>query len=107
LSRELGLLAPSFISGGMLIFSVLYVFEPLINGLWPNDFDLNEGLFRTIRLAILWIGVTVGAKMLVDSALLMWLKTFCDSKGIDIETNIAPEAPTEEPENNELLAEFL
>jgi hypothetical protein len=45
--------------------------------------------------------------MLVDSALLMWLKTFCDSKGIDIETNIAPEAPTEEPENNELLAEFL
>jgi len=107
LSRELGLLAPSFISGGMLIFSALYVFEPLINGLWPNDFDLNEGLFRTFRLAILWIGVTVGATMLVDSALLMWLKTFCDAKGIDIETKMASEPPAEESEDSEVLTEFL
>jgi len=107
LSRELGLLAPSFISGGMLIFSALYVFEPLINGLWPNDFDLNEGLFRTLRLSILWVGVTVGAKMLVDSALLMWLKTFCDAKGIDIDTKSAPEPPVDELEDNDVLTEFL
>lgn len=107
LSRELGLLAPSFISGGMLIFSALYVVEPLINGLWPNDFDLNEGIIRTIRLAILWVGVTVGAKMLVDSALLMWLKTFCDSKGIDIETKMATEPPADEPEDTDVLTEFL
>ena len=107
LSRELGLLAPSFISGGMLIFSALYVIEPLVNGLWPNDFDLNEGLIRTIRLAILWVGVTVGAKMLVDSALLMWLKTFCDSEGIDIETKMATEPPAEEPEDTDVLTEFL
>ena len=107
LSRELGLLAPSFISGGMLIFSALYVFEPLINGLWPNDFDLNEGLFRTLRLAILWVGVTVGAKMLVDSALLMWLKTFCDAKGIDIETKDALEPPADEPKDTDVLTEFL
>jgi len=107
LSRELGLLAPSFISGGMLIFSALYVFEPLVSGLWPNDFDLNEGLFRTLRLAILWVGVTVGAKMLVDSALLMWLKTFCDAKGIDIETKGALEPPADEPEDTDVLTEFL
>lgn len=105
LSRELGLLAPSFISGGMLIFSALYVFEPLINGVWPNDFEMNDGIFRTIRLAILWIGVTIGAKMLVDSALLMWLKTFCDAKGIDITKK--HEAAEEESEENEVLADFL
>ena len=42
LSRELGLLAPSFISGGMLIFSIIYVFEPLVNGFWPNDLDIED-----------------------------------------------------------------
>lgn len=105
-SRELGLLAPSFISGGMVIFSALYVAEPLINGLWPNDFDLNEGLFRTIRLTILWVGVTIGAKLLVDSALLMWLKQFCDAKGIDIQSN-NQEPPQEMTEDTDVLTEFL
>ena len=105
-SRELGLLAPSFISGGMVIFSALYVFEPLINGLWPNDFDLNEGLFRTFRLTILWVGVTIGAKLLVDSALLMWLKQFCDANGIDIQSN-NQEPPQEMNEDNDVLTEFL
>ena len=105
-SRELGLLAPSFISGGMVIFSALYVFEPLINGLWPNDFDLNEGLFRTFRLTILWVGVTIGAKLLVDSALLMWLKQFCDAKGIDIQSK-NQEPPQEMTEDTDVLTEFL
>ena len=104
LSRELGLLAPSFISGGMLIFSVIYVFEPLINGMWPNDFELSEGMFRTLRLAILWVGVTAGAKMLVDSALLMWLKTFIDAEGIDIESKNSSQSG-EDLEVAELLAE--
>ena len=105
-SRELGLLAPSFISGGMVIFSALYVFEPLINGLWPNDFDLNEGLFRALRLTILWVGVTIGAKLLVDSALLMWLKQFCDANGIDIQSN-NQEPPQEMTEDTDVLTEFL
>ena len=105
-SRELGLLAPSFISGGMVIFSALYVFEPLINGLWPNDFDLNEGLFRALRLTILWVGVTIGAKLLVDSALLMWLKQFCDANGIDIQSN-NQEPPQELTEDTDVLTEFL
>ena len=105
-SRELGLLAPSFISGGMVIFSALYVFEPLINGLWPNDFDLNEGLFRALRLTILWVGVTIGAKLLVDSALLMWLKQFCDANGIDIQSN-NKEPPQEMTEDTDVLTEFL
>ena len=105
-SRELGLLAPSFISGGMVIFSALYVFEPLINGLLSNDFDLNEGLFRTFRLAILWVGVTIGAKLLVDSALLMWLKQFCDAKGIDIQSK-NQEPLQEMSEDTDVLTEFL
>jgi|GEM_PF-161276 hypothetical protein len=105
-SRELGLLAPSFISGGMIIFSVLYVFEPLINGIWPNDFDLEEGLFRSIRLVILWVGVTIGAKLLVDSALLLWLKQFCDAKGIDIQSN-NQEKPQEMTGDADVLAELL
>ena len=105
-SRELGLLAPSFLSGGMIIFSALYVFEPLINGIWPNDFDLDEGIFRSIRLAILWAGVTIGAKLLVDSALLMWLKQFCDAKGIDIQSK-NQETHQEMTEDTDVLAELL
>jgi hypothetical protein len=105
-SRELGLLAPSFVSGGMIIFSVLYVFEPLVNGIWPNDFDAEEGIFRSIRLAILWIGVTIGAKLLVDSALLMWLKQFCDAKGIDIQSK-NQETSQEITEDTDVLAELL
>jgi len=105
-SRELGLLAPSFLSGGMIIFSALYVFEPLINGVWPNDFDPKEGIFRSIRLAILWVGVTIGAKLLVDSALLMWLKQFCDAKGIDIQSK-NQETRQEMPEETAAMAELL
>ena len=90
----------------MVIFSALYVFEPLINGLWPNDFDLNEGLFRALRLTILWVGVTIGAKLLVDSALLMWLKQFCDANGIDIQSN-NQEPPQEMTEDTDVLTEFL
>ena len=105
-SRELGLLAPSFLSGGMIIFSALYVFEPLINGVWPNDFDPDEGIFRSIRLGILWVGVTIGAKLLVDSALLMWLKQFCDAKGIDIQSK-NQETRQEMAEETVAMAELL
>jgi hypothetical protein len=83
-SRELGQLLPSLISGAMLIMCGLYVFEPLALGLLTDQYDLVDGFWRCLRLGILWAGVTFCAHMLVDASLLVWLKRFCDSNGIEI-----------------------
>ena len=91
-SRELGKLLPSLISGAMLIMCGLYVLEPLAIGIFTEQYDLIEGLWRCLRLGILWIGVTFCAHLLVDASLLVWLKRFCDSNGIEI-------TPPDEPEN--------
>ena len=84
LSRELGQLMPSLISGAMLIMCGLYVFEPLALGLLTDQYDLIDGFWRCLRLGILWAGVTFCAHMFVDASLLVWLKRFCDSNGIEI-----------------------
>jgi len=83
-SRELGQLAPALISGALIILCCLYVFEPLALGILTDEFSTTTGFWRTIRLALLWIGVTYCAHLLVDASLLAWLKKYCDSKGFDI-----------------------
>ena len=92
-SRELGKLLPSLISGAMLIMCGLYVLEPLAIGIFTEQYDLIEGFWRCLRLGILWIGVTFCAHLLVDASLLVWLKRFCDSNGIEI-------TPSNETENS-------
>tara|TARA_B100000767_G_scaffold142823_1_gene134904 strand:+ start:865 stop:1548 length:684 start_codon:yes stop_codon:yes gene_type:complete len=84
LSRELGKLLPSLISGAMLIMCGLYVIEPLAIGLLTEQYELMDGLWRSLRLGILWAGVSWCAHLLVDASLLVWLKRFCDSNGIEI-----------------------
>ena len=83
-SRELGQLAPALISGALIILCCLYVFEPLAVGILTNELSSTEGVWRTARLALLWIGTTFCAHLLVDASLLAWLKKFCDSKGFEI-----------------------
>ena len=84
LSRELGKLLPSLISGAMLIMCGLYVIEPMAIGLLTDQYDLVDGVWRCLRLGILWAGVSWCAHLLVDASLLVWLKRFCDSNGIEI-----------------------
>ena len=84
LSRELGKLLPSLISGAMLIMCGLYVIEPMAIGMLTDQYDLVDGFWRCLRLGILWAGVSWCAHLLVDASLLVWLKRFCDSNGIEI-----------------------
>jgi hypothetical protein len=84
LSRELGKLLPSLISGAMLIMCGLYVIEPLAIGLLTDQYELIDGVWRCVRLGILWSGVSWCAHLLVDASLLVWLKRFCDSNDIEI-----------------------
>lgn len=94
LSRELGKLLPSLISGAMLIMCGLYVIEPMAIGLLTDQYDFVDGFWRCLRLGILWAGVSWCAHLLVDASLLVWLKRFCDSNGIEI----TPDNDSNKPE---------
>jgi len=84
-SRELGKLAPALISGALIILCCLYVLEPLALGFFTEEIESSDGIWRTVRLALLWLGITYCAHLLVDASLLAWLKKFCDSKGFTID----------------------
>ena len=84
-SRELGKLAPALVSGALIILCCLYVLEPMALGFFSDELGSSDGIWRTARLALLWLGITYCAHLLVDASLLAWLKKFCDSKGLNIE----------------------
>ena len=84
-SRELGKLAPALISGALIILCCLYVLEPIALGFFTEELSSSDGIWRTARLALLWLGITYCAHLLVDASLLAWLKKFCDSKGLIID----------------------
>ena len=84
-SRELGKLAPALISGALIILCCLYVLEPVALGFFTDEITSSDGIWRTARLALLWLGITYCAHLMVDASLLAWLKKFCDSKGLNIE----------------------
>lgn len=83
-SRELGQLLPSLISGAMIIVCGFYFIEPLVYGFVSNELDIQTAVWRSIRLGVLWGGVTFCAHFLVDASLLLWLKQFCANHDIDI-----------------------
>jgi len=84
-SRELGKLAPALVSGALIILCCLYVLEPVALGFFTDELSSSDGIWRTVRLALLWLGITYCAHLLVDASLLAWLKKFCDSKGFIID----------------------
>jgi hypothetical protein len=83
-SRELGQLLPSLISGAMIIVCGFYFIEPLVYGFVSNELDIQTAVWRSVRLGVLWGGVTFCAHFLVDASLLLWLKQFCVNHDIDI-----------------------
>ena len=84
-SRELGKLAPALVSGALIILCCLYVLEPVALGFFTDELSSSDGIWRTVRSALLWLGITYCAHLLVDASLLAWLKKFCDSKGLIID----------------------
>ena len=84
-SRDMGKILPSTAAGGMLILAGLYVAEPLVGTLFLSnaDLDLQLGLWRTLRLGILWGGMTYGSNLLVNALLLKWLIRFMDANDYD------------------------
>lgn len=98
-SRELGKLAPALISGALIILCCLYVLEPVALGFFTDELSSSDGIWRTTRLALLWLGITYCAHLLVDASLLAWLKKFCDSKGLIID----PLSGREDSSNGMLL----
>lgn len=84
-SRDMGKILPSTAAGGMLILAGLYVAEPFVGALFLSnaDLDLQLGLWRTLRLGILWGGMTYGSNLLVNALLLKWLIRFMDANDYD------------------------
>ena len=80
-SRDMGKILPSTAAGGMLILAGLYVAEPLVSALFitGSDLDVQIGLWRTVRLGVLWGGTTYGSNLIVNALLLKWLIRFMDS----------------------------
>jgi len=84
-SRDMGKILPSTAAGGMLILAGLYVAEPLVAALFltDSDLDVQVGLWRSVRLGILWGGTTFGSNLIVDALLLKWLIRFMVSHDVD------------------------
>ncbi|MBT61274.1 MAG: hypothetical protein CMA63_06975 [Euryarchaeota archaeon] len=85
-SRELGQLLPSLVSGAMIIICSFYFIEPLVYGIVTNDLELQTAVWRSLRIGLLWGGVTFCAHYLVDASLLLWLKRFSESHGLELYT---------------------
>ena len=91
-SRDMGKILPSTAAGGMLILAGLYVAEPLVGALFISnaDLDMQVGLWRTLRLGLLWGGTTYGSNLIVNALLLKWLIRFLDSNDYDFSERNEP-----------------
>jgi len=91
-SRDMGKILPSTAAGGMLILAGLYVAEPLVGALFVSSSDLETqvGLWRSVRLGLLWGGTTYGSNLIVNALLLKWLIRFLDSNDYDFSERNEP-----------------
>ena len=77
--REMGSLVPSLISGVMIIMVLLYVGEPVVTALMSDSIEINTGLWRSARLALVGAGTVIGGHLIVDAYLLLWLRRFLEA----------------------------
>jgi len=47
------------------------------------DLTMSESIWRSVRLGVLWAGMSFGAYQIVNAMLLNWLIRFLDSNGYD------------------------
>lgn len=81
LGSERGRAAPSLMAGPMQFFAIIYVFEPLATGAMGDALTVEEGLWRTVRLLVIFGGAYYGARLIMEAYFLVWLRTFCDTFG--------------------------
>ena len=77
--REMGSLVPSLISGVMIIMVLLYVGEPVVTAFMSDTMEVNTGLWRSLRLALVGAGTVYGGHLIVDAYLLLWLRRFLEA----------------------------
>ena len=77
--REMGSLVPSLISGVMIIMVLLYVGEPVVTALMSDALEVETGLWRSARLALVGAGTVFGGHLIVDAYLLLWLRRFLEA----------------------------
>ena len=77
--REMGSLVPSLISGFMIIMVLLYVGEPIVTAFLSDSIEVNTGLWRSARLALVGAGTVLGGHLIVDAYLLLWLRRFLEA----------------------------
>ena len=105
LGSERGRAAPSMMAGPMQFFAIIYVFEPLATGAMSDALAVEEGLWRTVRLAVIFGGAYYGARLIMEAYFLVWLRTFCDTFGFvpgAVQSSVAAPAP-EAPETDVVL----
>ena len=83
-SRVGGSFMLSPISGGMLILCMLYIAEPLAASVIFGKYDASVGLWRSVRLGILWSGARIGSVLFGLSVKLGWVKKFCEKWGYEM-----------------------
>ena len=91
--REMGSLVPSLISGVMIIMVLLYVGEPIVTASMSDSMEVNTGLWRSLRLALIGAGTVYGGHLIVDAYLLLWLRRFLEAN-----EDIVLTPPGDEPE---------
>ena len=77
--REMGSLVPSLISGVMIIMVLLYVGEPVVTAFMSDAIEVETGLWRSARLALVGAGTVFGGHLIVDAYLLLWLRRFLEA----------------------------
>ena len=105
LGSERGRAAPSMMAGPMQFFAIIYVIEPLATGAMSDALAVEEGLWRTVRLAVIFGGAYYGACLIMEAYFLVWLRTFCDTFGFvpgAVQSSVAAPAP-EAPEADLVL----
>ena len=58
---------------------LLYVGEPVVTALMSDSIELNTGLWRSARLALVGAGTVYGGHLIVDAYLLLWLRRFLEA----------------------------
>ena len=55
-----------------------------------SDLETQVGLWRSLRLGLLWGGTTYGSNLIVNALLLKWLIRFLDSNDYDFSERNEP-----------------
>ena len=109
LGSERGRAAPSLMAGPMQFFAIIYVFEPLATGGMSDALTVEEGLWRSIRLLVIFGGAYYGARLIMEAYFLVWLRTFCDTFGYvpgDVQRSLAAAVPEVASPDAEMVLEL-